>query len=234
VPVRTRRRRRIGAFALETVIESKSVPRTPRGIAIAIAIAMNPARVRVYAFEGVIPVIDPSAFVHPSAVLLGDVIVGPGCYVGPGAVLRGDFGRIVMQRESNLQDNCVVHSGPEIDCTISERAHIGHGAILHYCTVGRDALVGMQAVVMDRAVIGERAIVAAMSFVKVGAVIPPLVLVAGVPGKVVRELTEADLANKRGGTDLYVELAQRCRQGLVATDPLTAPEPDRQRTRWSF
>lgn len=232
MPVRTRRRRRIGAFALETVIESKSVPRTPRGIAI--AIAMNPARVRVYAFEGVIPVIDPSAFVHPSAVLLGDVIVGPGCYVGPGAVLRGDFGRIVMQRESNLQDNCVVHSGPEIDCTISERAHIGHGAILHYCTVGRDALVGMQAVVMDRAVIGERAIVAAMSFVKVGAVIPPLVLVAGVPGKVVRELTEADLANKRGGTDLYVELAQRCRQGLVATDPLTAPEPDRQRTRWSF
>jgi phenylacetic acid degradation protein len=195
---------------------------------------MNPARVRVYAFEGVIPVIDPSAFVHPSAVLLGDVIVGPGCYVGPGAVLRGDFGRIVMQRESNLQDNCVVHSGPEIDCTISERAHIGHGAILHYCTVGRDALVGMQAVVMDRAVIGERAIVAAMSFVKVGAVIPPLVLVAGVPGKVVRELTEADLAFKRTGTDLYVELAQRCRQGLVATDPLTAPEPDRQRTRWSF
>lgn len=212
------------------MIESKSVPRTSRGI----AIAMNPARVRVYAFEGVTPVVDPSAFVHPSAVLIGDVIVGPGCYVGPGAVLRGDFGRIVMRRDSNVQDNCVVHSGPEIDCLIAERAHIGHGAILHYCTVERDALVGMQAVVMDRAVVGERAIIAAMSFVKVGAVIPPLVLVAGVPGKVVRELTEADLANKRTGTDLYVELAQRCREGLVATDPLTAPEPDRQRTRWSF
>ena len=195
---------------------------------------MHPAPIKAYAFEGVTPVVDPSAFVHPSAVLLGDVIVGPGCYVGPGAVLRGDFGRIVMERDSNVQDNCVVHSGPEIDCRIAERAHIGHGAILHYCTVERDALVGMQAVVMDKAVIGARTIVAAMSFVKVGAVIPPLVLVAGVPARVVRELTQADLASKRAGTDLYVELAQRCRLGLVATEPLTAPEPGRQRTRWSF
>lgn len=195
---------------------------------------MNPARAQVYSFEGITPVIDPSAYVHPRAVLLGDVIVGPGCYVGPGAVLRGDFGRIVMERESNLQDNCVVHSGPEIDCLISERAHIGHGAVLHYCQVGRDALVGMQAVVMDKARIGERAIVAAMSFVKVGMVVPPAVLVAGVPARVVRELTEADLAGKRGGTDLYVELAQRCRAGLVLAEPLAAPEPDRQRTRWRF
>ena len=196
--------------------------------------ATNPARAQVYAFEGVIPVIDPSAFVHPRAVLLGDVIVGPGCYVGPGAVRRGDFGRIVMERESNLQDNCVVHSGPDIDCLIAERAHIGHGAILHYCRVERDALVGMHAVVMDKAVIGARAIVAAMSFVKVGAVVPPAVLVAGVPAKVVRELTEADLAGKRAGTDLYVELAQRCRAGLVPAEPLAAPEPNRARTRWRF
>ena len=114
----------------------------------------------VYAFEGITPVIDPSAYVHPTAVLLGDVIIGPGCYVGPGAVLRGDFGRIVMEPDSNLQDNCVVHSGPGMDCLISERAHIGHGAILHFCTIGRDALVGMQADVMDRAVVGEQAIVA--------------------------------------------------------------------------
>lgn len=195
---------------------------------------MNSQRPQVYAFEGVTPVIDPSAYVHPSAVLLGDVIVGPGCYVGPGAVLRGDFGRIVMQRESNLQDNCIVHSGPEIDCLISERAHIGHGAVLHYCRIGRDALVGMQAVVMDKASIGERAMVAAMSFVKVGMVVPPAVLVAGVPAKVVRELTDADLAGKRTGTNLYVELAQRCRAGLVPAEPLAAPEPDRARTRWEF
>ncbi len=195
---------------------------------------MSAARAQVYSFEGITPVIDPSAYVHPGAVLLGDVIVGPGCYVGPGAVLRGDFGRIVMERESNLQDNCVVHSGPEFDTLISERAHIGHGVVLHYCRVGRDALVGMNAVVMDRAQVGERAIVAAMSFVKLGMIVPPAVLVSGVPARVVRELTDADLAGKRVGTDLYVELAQRCRAGLVPAEPLAAPEPDRARTRWSF
>lgn len=195
---------------------------------------MNPSRARVYAFEGITPVIDPTAYVHPSAVLLGDVIVGPGCYVGPGAVMRGDFGRIVMERDANLQDNCVVHSGPGFDCLIAERAHIGHGAILHYCRVERDALVGMKAVVMDKAVVGERAIVAAMSFVKVGAVVPPAVLVAGVPAKVVRELTDDDLSGKRVATDLYVELAQRCLAGVAPAEPLAAPEPDRPRTRWRF
>jgi phenylacetic acid degradation protein len=198
------------------------------------SIAMERQTPQVYAFEGITPVIDPSAYVHPTAVLLGDVIIGPGCYVGPGAVLRGDFGRIVMQRDSNLQDNCVVHSGPGMDCLISERAHIGHGAMLHFCTIGRDALVGMQAVVMDRAVIGEQAIVAAMAFVKVGGEIPPRVLAAGIPAKPVRELGARDLAGKRQGTDLYVELAQRCKAGLVRTDPLSAVEPDRQRTQWSF
>ena len=194
--------------------------------------APTPLHPRVYSFEGVTPVIDPSAYVHPDAVLIGDVIVGPGCYVGPGAVLRGDFGRIVMQRESNLQDNCVVHSGPGFDCVMEERAHIGHGAVVHYCRIGRDALVGMNAVVMDKAVVGESTIVAAMSFVKAGMQVPPRVLVAGVPGKVVRELTDADIAGKRVGTRMYVELAQRCLAGQVRTTPLAAPEEGRARTRW--
>ncbi len=195
---------------------------------------MNPDRAQVYAFEGLTPVVDPSAYVHPRAVLIGDVIVGPGCYVGPGAVMRGDFGRIVMERDANLQDNCIVHSGPDLDCLIAERAHIGHGAILHYCRVERDTLVGMHAVIMDKAVVGERTIVAAMSFVKIGAVIPPGVLVAGVPARVVRELGDSDFAGKRAATDLYVELARRCRTGLVPAQALDAPEPDRARTRWVF
>jgi phenylacetic acid degradation protein len=186
----------------------------------------------VYSFEGVTPVIDPSAYVHPDAVLIGDVIVGPGCYVAAGAVLRGDFGRIVMERESNLQDNCVVHSGPGFDCVIRERAHVGHGAVVHYCHIGRDALVGMNAVVMDKAVVGESTIVAAMSFVKAGMQVPPRVLVAGVPGKVVRELTDADIAGKRVGTQMYVDLARRCLAGQVRTAPLAAPEEGRARTRW--
>ena len=95
------------------------------------------------------PVIDPSAYVHPTAVLIGDVIVGPDCYVGPCAVLRGDFGRIVLQRGSNLQDTCVMHGFPGTDTIVEEDGHIGHGAILHGCVVRRNALVGMNAVIND-------------------------------------------------------------------------------------
>ena len=97
----------------------------------------------VYSFDGVTPVIDPSAYVHPGATLIGDVIIGPGCFVAAGAVLRGDFGRIVMERESNLQDNCVVHTLSDFDCVLAEHSHIGHGAVVHAAHVGRGVLVGM-------------------------------------------------------------------------------------------
>jgi phenylacetic acid degradation protein len=188
----------------------------------------------VYAFEGVVPVIDPAAYVHPTAVLIGDVIVGPGCYVGPGAALRGDFGRIVLERNANLQDNCVVHSHPDFDCVMEEESHIGHGAVIHCARIARDAMVGIGAVVMDRVVVGEQAIVAAMSFVKVGMQIAPRVLVAGVPAKVLRPLSDADIARKREGTAVYIELAQRCRAGLLPAAALPTAEPGRMRTRWSF
>jgi phenylacetic acid degradation protein len=114
-----------------------------------------------YSLDGIVPVIDPSAFVHPTAVLIGDVIVGPGCYVGPCASLRGDFGRIVLEAGANVQDTCVIHGFPKQDTLVEENGHIGHGAILHSCVVRRDALVGMNAVVMDEAEIGAQAIVAA-------------------------------------------------------------------------
>lgn len=189
----------------------------------------------VYAFEGVVPVIDPLAYVHPSAVLIGDVIVGAGCYVGPGAVLRGDFGRIVMQPNANLQDNCIVHSAPDFECVIEEEAHVGHGAVIHCARIGRDALVGINAVIMDTAVVGEQAVVAAMSFVKVADVVPPRVLVAGVPARVRRALSDDDIAWKRRGTSFYIELAQRARDsGIVATKPLERVEEGRARVNWDF
>ncbi len=134
---------------------------------------------KVYAIEGVIPVVDPTAFVHPTAVLIGDVIIGPGCYVGPNAVLRGDFGRLVMEAGANLQDTCVVHGFPGSDTVIEVDGHIGHGAVIHGARIGRNALVGMNAVVMDGAVIGESSIVAAMAFVKTGMQVPPKSLVLG-------------------------------------------------------
>lgn len=182
-----------------------------------------------YAIDGLVPVIDPSAYVHPTAVLIGDVIVGPGCYVGPLASLRGDFGRIVLQAGSNLQDTCVVHGFPHTDTTIETDGHVGHGAVLHGCTVGRGALIGMNAVVMDEARIGEFAFVAACAFVKAGQQVPAGHLVAGIPAKVVRELTADEKAWKAEGTATYQALTRRSLAAMQAVTPLTAPEPDRRR-----
>jgi phenylacetic acid degradation protein len=186
-------------------------------------------RLKVFAVNGVTPVVDPSAFVHPSAVLIGDVIVGARCYVGPTASLRGDFGRIEMRAGANIQDCCVMHGFPGTDTVVEEEGHIGHGAILHGCVVRRNALVGMNAVINDNAQVGESAIVAAMAFVKAGMIIPPRTLVAGVPAKIVRALTEQELAWKVEGTQSYQDLTRRSLATMVETEPLSAPEADRRR-----
>ena len=183
----------------------------------------------VYEINGVTPVVDPNAYVHPSAVLIGDVIVAAGCYIGPAACLRGDFGRIDIRAGANLQDTCVAHGFPGTDTIVEEDGHIGHGAVLHGCVVRRNALVGMNAVVNDSAEIGESAIVAAMAFVKARMVVPPRTLVAGVPARILRDLTEAELAWKIEATQSYQELARRSRATLRATAPLAAPEPGRKR-----
>jgi phenylacetic acid degradation protein len=183
----------------------------------------------VYSINGVTPVVDPAAYVHPSAVLIGDVIVGGGCYIGPCASLRGDFGRIEVRAGANLQDSCVAHGFPGTDTIIAEEGHIGHGAILHGCVVERNALIGMNAVINDNAVIGESAIVAAMAFVKARMVVPPRMLVAGVPARIVRELSDTELAWKVDGTRSYQELTRRSLATMRATAPLTDVEPDRKR-----
>jgi len=183
----------------------------------------------VYSINGVTPVVDPSAFVHPSAVLIGDVIIGAGCYIGPCASLRGDFGRIEIRAGANLQDSCAAHGFPGTDTIVAEDGHIGHCAVLHSCVVERNALVGMNAVINDNAVIGESAIVAAMAFVKARMIVPPRTLCAGMPARVVRELTEAELAWKVEGTRSYQELARRSIATMRATTPLDAVEPDRKR-----
>jgi phenylacetic acid degradation protein len=183
----------------------------------------------VYSINGITPVVDASAFVHPSAVLIGDVIVGPGCYVGPCACLRGDFGRIEVRAGANVQDGCIMHGFPGTDTVVEEEGHIGHGAVLHGCVVQRNALVGMNAVVNDNAIIGESAIVAAMAFVKAGMTVPPRTLAAGVPAKVVRALTDQELAWKIEGTQSYQELTRRSLSTMVKTRALTQVESARKR-----
>ena len=186
-------------------------------------------QLKVYAINGIVPVVDPTAYVHPSAVLIGDVIVGPDCYVGPCACLRGDFGRLILERGSNLQDTCVMHGFPGTDTVVEEDGHIGHGAVLHGCRVGRNALVGMNAVIMDNAVIGESSIVAAAAFVKAGVEIPPRMLVAGMPAKAIRPLSDEEIRWKSSGTATYQDLTRRSLATMEETVPLTAVEAGRKR-----
>lgn len=180
-----------------------------------------------YAIDGVTPVVHPSAHVHPTAVLIGDVIVGPDCYVGPCASLRGDFGRIVLQQGANVQDSCVIHGFPNSETVVEVNGHIGHGAVLHGCIVRHDALVGMNAVVMDEAEVGAYSIVAACAFVRAGLKLPEKSLIAGLPAKVMRPLSEDEMRWKLEGTQTYQDLTRRCQASLVEVAPLAEIEANR-------
>lgn len=181
----------------------------------------------VYAIDGVVPVVDPSAFVHPEATLIGDVIVGPRCYIAPHASLRGDIGRITIGAGANIQDGCVLHCFPRAECIVEDWGHIGHGAKLHGAVVRRNALVGMNAVLMDGCEIGEGAFVAAMSFVPAGVRVPERTLAAGIPVTVRRPLTDDEIAWKRRGTEEYQRIAARSLATLQRVVALTEVEPDR-------
>ncbi|WP_063551755.1 transferase hexapeptide repeat family protein [Burkholderia territorii] len=169
----------------------------------------------LFEFNGTRPRIDPSAYVHPSAVLIGDVTIGAGCYIGPHASLRGDFGAIVVEDGSNVQDGCVLHVGIGETCRLGVNSHIGHGAIVHGATLEPDTMIGMNAVVMDGATIGATTIVAACAFVKAGYDVPRGVLLAGVPGRVVRRLSDKEIDAKANGTRVYQQLAVDCLRTMI-------------------
>jgi len=184
---------------------------------------------KVYSIDGIVPVVHPTAFVHESAVLIGDVIVGAEAYIGPCACLRGDFGRIVVEEGANIQDTCMLHGFPGKDTVVGPGATIGHGAVLHGCVVKAGALVGMNAVVNDNAEVGEDAMVAALAFVRAEARIPPRGLAAGLPAKVLRTLRPDEVRWKRDNAALYRKLAERSAQTMQRVEALTAPEPGRRR-----
>jgi phenylacetic acid degradation protein len=184
---------------------------------------------KVYSIDGIVPVVHPSAFVHESAVLVGDVIVGARAYIGPCACLRGDFGRIVVEEGANIQDTCMLHGFPGKDTVVGAEATVGHGAVLHGCVVKRGALIGMNCVVNDNAEVGEEAMVAAMAFVKAEARIPPRSLAAGIPARVLRELSAEEVQWKKDNMHLYQQLAIRSSKTMQRVEALTAPEPGRKR-----
>jgi phenylacetic acid degradation protein len=184
---------------------------------------------KVYSIDGIVPVVHPSAFVHESAVLIGDVIVGARAYVGPSACLRGDFGRIVVEEGANVQDSCLLHGFPGKDTEVRRNATIGHGAVLHGCVVGAGALVGMNAVVNDNAEVGEDAVVAALAFVRAEAKIPPRSLAAGIPARVLRELSADELQWQRSNAGQYQKLAERSARTMQRVEALAEPEKNRKR-----
>lgn len=187
----------------------------------------------VYSLDGITPVVHPDAFVHETAVLIGDVIIGADCYIGPCASLRGDFGRIIVSQGANVQDTCVMHSFPGKDCIVERDGHVGHGAILHGCRIGVNALIGMNAVIMDDVHIGASSIVAATAFVSAGFHCPPRSLLVGTPAKIKRELSDQEIAWKTQGTLEYQQLAARYRASLCNAEPLTKVEAERQRMNFS-
>lgn len=180
-----------------------------------------------YSFEGMIPVVDPTSYIHPTAVLIGDVRIGPGCFVGPGASLRADFSSIFVGAGVNIQDNCVLHGTPGFHTVVEDYGHVGHSSIVHGCRIRRNALVGMASALYDGCDVGEESIIAAMAFVPAGLKIPPRSLVAGIPAKVLRQLSDEEVARKTRGTEAYQNLAQKALKSMVPCQPLTAPEPGR-------
>ncbi len=184
---------------------------------------------KVYAIDGITPVVHPSAFVHASAVLIGDVIVGERAYIGPCACLRGDFGRIVVEAGANIQDTCMLHGFPGKDTVVGAESTIGHGAVLHGCVVGRGALIGMNCVVNDNAEVGEDAVVAALAFVKAEAKVAPRTLVAGIPARLLRTLSAQELQWKKDNMHLYQQLAVRSASTMQEVEALTEAEPNRKR-----
>ncbi len=168
----------------------------------------------IYSFEGHTPRIDPSAFIHPLAVVIGNVTIGKKVYVGPGAVIRGDWGEIMIGNGCNVQENCVIHSFPGATTTLEDNAHIGHGAVLHGPHIGRNVLVGMNAVVMDNAEVGENTIVGALTFIPSEAKVPGGKVVAGNPYAILRDASAQQIAWKTKGTELYQTLPDRYRASM--------------------
>ncbi|NQZ87725.1 MAG: transferase hexapeptide repeat family protein [Colwellia sp.] len=187
----------------------------------------------IYAIDDFIPVIHPTSFVHPSAEIIGDVIIEANCYIGPNAVLRADFGRIYVDKNSNVQDCCVLHSFPGKDCHLEPFSHIGHSAVLHGCRIGENSLVGMNSVIMDDAIIGAESFIAASAFVKAKFSCEPRSLVVGTPAKVLKQLTEQEVDWKSKGTAEYTQLAQRCISSLREVSPLAQVQENRPRFQQS-
>jgi phenylacetic acid degradation protein len=181
----------------------------------------------IFEFKGFKPVVHESAFVHPNATVTGNVIIGKDVYIGPGAAIRGDWGEIIIEDGCNVQENCTIHMFPGTTVLLKTGAHIGHGAIIHGGTIGKNCLIGMNSVVMDDVVIGDECIVGALSFIPGKMEIPKRKVAVGNPAKVVKDVSDEMIAWKTKGTELYQQLPKECHESLKACEPLREVPADR-------
>lgn len=181
----------------------------------------------VYSFNGFVPIIKESSFIHPQAVITGNVHIGENVYIGPGAAIRGDWGEIIIEDGCNVQENCTIHMFPGTSLRLKKGAHVGHGAIIHGATLGENCLIGMNSVIMDDAIIGDECIIGALSFVPAKMEIPRRSLVVGNPAKIIKEVSDEMIGWKTQGTALYQALPKECHDTLKEVEPLREIEPNR-------
>jgi phenylacetic acid degradation protein len=182
----------------------------------------------IFSFDGFIPVVHESAFIHPNATVTGNVVIGRDVYVGPGAAIRGDWGGVIIEDGCNVQEGCVIHMFPGVTVVLEPSAHIGHGAVVHGARIGENALIGMNAVVMDNAVVGAGCIVGALCFVPSKMEIPPRKVVVGNPARIVKDVSDDMLAWKTDGTALYQALPRQLHATLQSVEPLRELPPERR------
>ena len=185
-------------------------------------------------FDGFIPVIDESSFIHPQANVTGNVIIGKDVYVGPGAVIRGDWGKVIIEDGCNVQENCVIHMFPGTTTTLKKGAHLGHGCVIHGAFIGENTLVGMNAVIMDEAKIGKECIVGALSFVSAKTTTQNRKIIAGNPAKEIKDVSDKMLNWKTEGTKLYQQLPKQCKSMLKACEPLREIEKNRPKQKINY
>lgn len=183
----------------------------------------------IYEFNGYRPVIHKSSFVHPQAAVTGNVTIGENVYIGPGAAVRGDWGEIIIEDGCNVQENCTIHMFPGTTVRLHKGAHIGHGAIIHGATIGKNCLVGMNAVIMDNVVLGDECIVGALTLITADTVVPNRKVIVGNPGKVVKDVSDKMIEWKTKGTELYQQLPKECQDTLKECEPDRHPQPFKQK-----
>jgi phenylacetic acid degradation protein len=181
----------------------------------------------VYSFKGFVPVVHASSFIHPQAAVTGNVVIGKNVYVGPGAAIRGDWGAIVIEDGCNVQENCTIHMFPGVTVFLKEGAHIGHGAVIHGATIGKNCLIGMNTVIMDNVELGDECIVGALSFIKADEKIPARSLLVGNPAKIIKEVSDEMMQWKTAGTRLYQALPGEMYEHWQACEPLREVPADR-------